>query len=138
MKKIFQFLFLFTLPSMLVAQTPKFVVLTPENPLIGNWEWVKDPTGSPYSPITETDFIFMRFSPGDSLSVGAISNDESKGLQGHCSFLAYSNGTTVFGTLTGCSNPANNNKTFRFNYTLMGDELHIFVKDEEIIYKRQR
>lgn len=139
MKKILQLLLLLFIPAFLPAQgqAQKFVLLDAKNPLIGEWEWVKDPTASPYSPIAETDFIYLRFSTKDSLSVGAIENNESKGLLGHCYFLAYSNGTAIFGTLTGCSNPANNGKTFRFTYEVTGNELAIIVKGEKIIYKRK-
>lgn len=142
MKKSFVALLLLLVPVLISAQTktttaPKYVKLDAKDPLIGEWEWVKDPTGSPYSPITETDFIYLRFSPADSLSVGAIENNESKGLLGHCYFLAYSNGSTIFGTLSGCSNPANNGKTFRFTYEVLGNELVITVKGEKIYYRKK-
>ncbi len=137
MKNFFWVLFIVLFTTTLSAQAPKYKLLTSKDPLIGEWEWVKDPTGSPYSPILETDFIFIRFSPNDTLSVGAIENDADKGLTGHCYFLAYSNGATVFGTLSGCSNPANNGKTFRFIYEVIGDQLVIKVKGEQIYYKRK-
>jgi hypothetical protein len=137
MNRIFHLLLLLFIPACLSAQAPKYVVLDAKDPLIGEWEWVKDPTASPYSPVVETDFIYLRFSPKDSLSIGAIENSESKGLLGHCYFLAYSNGTSVFGTLSGCSNAANNGKTFRFAYEITGNELAIIVKGERIIYKRK-
>ena len=136
MKKQAFILLLLISPVFLFAQTAKYNKLGAKDPLIGTWEWVKDPTGTPFQPVPETDFIYIRFSPGDSLSVGAISNDENKGMLGTCYFLAYSTGNIIFGSLGNCSNPANNGKTFRMNYVVRGDELVITVKGEEIIYKR--
>jgi hypothetical protein len=137
MKNLLHIMLLLIVPFSLFAQTPKYVLLSPKDPLLGEWEWVKDPTGAPYSPVPETDFTYMKFSPGDSLSIGSINNDESKGLTGHCYFLAYTNGSTVFGSLTGCSSTANNGKTFRFNYEVTGNELVITVKGEQIYYRRK-
>lgn len=130
------YVMLFLFPVFLSAQTPKYNKLDAKDPLIGTWEWVKDPTGSPFQPVPETDFIYIRFSPGDSLSVGAITRDENKGMLGTGYFLAYSTGSIIFGSLSNCSNPANNGKTFRMNYVVRGDELVITVKGEEITYKR--
>jgi hypothetical protein len=135
MKKHLLLLLLFV-PGFIFAQAPKYNKLDAKNPLVGTWQWEKDPTATPFQPVPETDFIYIRFSAGDSLSVGAISNDENKGMLGTCYFLAYSNGGTIFGTLNNCSNPANNGKTFRMSYAVQGDELVITVKGEEIIYRR--
>ncbi|MDQ3112147.1 MAG: hypothetical protein M3R17_19865 [Bacteroidota bacterium] len=137
MKNIFIVILILMLPLFVAAQAPKYVLLDPKDDLIGEWEWVKDPTGSPFSPVPETDFIYIHFSPGDSLSIGSIAKDDLKGKTGNCYFIAKSNGSTVFGVLSNCSNFANNGKAFRFDYKVMGDELVITVKGEEIIYRRK-
>jgi hypothetical protein len=135
MRTVFHLLLLL-LPAFANAQAPKYILLDPKDELIGEWQWVKDPTGSPYAPVPETDFIYLHFSPGDSMSIGSIEKDEMKGKTGHCYFIAKSNGSAVFGVLSNCSNPANNGKSFRFDYKVTGDELVITVKGEEIYYKR--
>ncbi|MEO5643403.1 MAG: hypothetical protein ABIQ40_14735 [Bacteroidia bacterium] len=118
-------------------QTPKYVKLNEKDPLIGEWEWEKDPTGSPYSPLPAVDFIYMRFSPVDSLSVGALENNESKGLLNHCYFTAYSNGSTITATLSSCSNPLNNGKQLVMHYEVTGDELVITLNGEKTYYRRK-
>lgn len=142
MKNVLRILILLLLPVCISAQTAtvkpsKYLPLNAKDPLIGEWEWVKDPTGSPYNPLPGVDFTYLRFSQKDSLSVGAIENNASKGLVGHCYFLARSNGEAITGTLSGCSNPAYNGKNLSFHYTVTGNELVITVKEEQFIYRRK-
>ncbi len=141
MKNAFYFLLLLFVPAFVSAQTakpkPQYIKLDAKDPLIGEWEWVKDPTGSPFSPSPGIDFIYLRFSPKDSLSVGALEQNESKGLMAACYFLASSNGSILTGVLSGCSNPANNGKSFLMHYEVIGNELIITAKGETIYYKRK-
>lgn len=138
------FVMLLLFPVYISAQTKttakpsqSFVKLDAKDPLIGEWEWIQDPTGSPYAPFPEVDFTFLRFSPKDSLSVGAIENNETKGLLGAGYFLAYSNGSIIMGVLSGCSNPAHNGKSFKMYYEVLGNELVITAKGERIYYRKK-
>ena len=142
MKSTFYFLLLLFVPAFISAQTtktkaPDFIKLDAKDPLIGEWEWVKDPTGSPFSPSPGIDFTYIRFSPKDSLSVGALESSEWKGWLGSCYFLVYANGTTARGVLSGCSNPVNNGKLITIHYEVTGNELVITSKGEKIYYRRK-
>lgn len=94
-------LFLITSP-LLKSQTAKYVLPDSTNPIIGEWEWVKDPVGSPYSPFPDLDFVFITFSADKKLSMGALSYDEKKSFGCSSYFLMYTNGKTITGTLTDC------------------------------------
>ncbi len=134
------FLFLL-LPILFSFQAPKYDVLDSKDPLIGDWEWIKDPTGSPYTAVPDIDWVFISFSAGTKQSLGATSYDETiKGYACPSYFLAYTNGTTLMGTITNCCVAADKGKKFSFNYQYdaADDQLVITVKDETFTYKRKK
>src|SRR5665213_3214977 len=134
------FLFFF-IPVLFSMQATKYAVLGEKNPLIGEWEWMKDPTSSPYAPVSDIDWAFIHFSVGTDQSFGAIAYDDTiKGYACPCYFLAYSNGSNMMGTITNCCVAKDKNKTFNFNfqYDEADDELIITVKDETFTYKRKK
>lgn len=123
----------------LKAQTPKYNTLDEKDPIVGEWQWVKDPVSSPYAPFPDLDFTFITFYAGTKLSMGAISFDEKKGYGCASSFLAYSNGTTIIGTISDCCISKNKGKkiNFDYEYDVTSDQLIITVKEEKYFYKRK-
>jgi hypothetical protein len=121
------------------AQTSKYKVLDEKDPLIGDWEWVKDPTSSPYAPVPDIDFVFLRFAAGTKTSLGAVSFDAVKGFGCPTYFLAYTNGTTIMGTISDCCVATDKGKklNFTYEYDASADQLIIIVKDEKYYYKRK-
>ncbi|HET6991651.1 MAG TPA: hypothetical protein VFJ43_10025, partial [Bacteroidia bacterium] len=125
--------------TVLVAQVPKYKVLDEKDPIIGDWEWIKDPTSSPYSAIPNVDFIFLRFAAGTKVSLGAVSFDTTKGFGCPTYFLAYTNGTSIVGTITDCCVATDKGKkiNFTYSYDASEDQLIITVKEEKYYYKRK-
>lgn len=121
------------------AQTAKYAVFSEKNPVIGDWEWVKDPTSSPYAAVPDIEFLFIRFCAGNKASFGAVSSDSTKGYGCATYFLAYSNGSTIMGTISDCCVATDKGKKISFNYQYDGgmDELIITVKGEQYFYKRK-
>ncbi len=121
------------------SQTAKYTLLDEKDPIVGNWEWVKDPTSSPYAPFPDLDFAFITFSAGNKVSMGALSYDEKKGFGCPTYFLAYTNGTTILGTITDCCIAVDKGKkiNFIYGYDPASDQLIISVKDERYYYKRK-
>lgn len=140
MKRHLAILIFLLTPFLLTAQTPKYIQSDSTSALIGEWEWVKDPTGSPYSPFPDLDFVYITFSAGKKLSMGAISFDETKGFGCPSYFLLYTNEKTITGTLTDCCIAADKGKKFSFNYEydLASDQLIVTVNDEMKYYKRRK
>jgi hypothetical protein len=133
-------LFLFVLlPFLLPAQVNKYAILSDKNPIIGDWEWVKDPTSSPFAAVPDIEFVFLRFSAGTKSSFGAVSSDSTKGFGCATYFLAYSNGSTMIGTISDCCVVTDKGKKISFNYQYDPgmDELIIRVKDEQYFYRRK-
>jgi hypothetical protein len=137
-----KYLSILILPFILCFQTaPKFAVLDATDPIIGEWEWIKDPVGSPYAPLPDLDWTFISFSAGNKQSMGAISYDETvKGYGCPSYFLAYTNGTAITATISDCCIAGDKGKKVNFNYSYDAteDQLNITVKGETFSYKRKK
>ena len=116
------------------SQTSKYAVLDEKDQLVGNWEWVKDATSSPYAPMPDLDFVFISFSAGNKISMGALSYDGCPSY-----FLAYSNGTNITGTISDCCIAGDKGKkvNFAYEFDAAGDQLILTVKEEKYYYKRK-
>lgn len=136
-----KYFLLLLLPLLAFQTTPKYAVLDEKNPILGNWQWVKDPVSSPYAPFPDLDWTFINFSAGNKISMGAISYDDTlKGYGCPTYFLAYTNGNSITGTITDCCIAAHKGKKINFNYSYDAteDQLIIEVKDETFTYKRKK
>ncbi len=118
------------------AQSAKYRQLDAKDAVVGDWEWVKDPVGNPYTPFGDQQWTYIRLSAGTDLSFGALTYSEDKGYGGLSRFLAWTDGSTITGTLSESSTPSGKGKKISFAFHIEGDQLVITVNGEDYFYKR--
>jgi hypothetical protein len=140
MKKRILFAVLTFLSFTVFAQQTKYALLDAKNPLIGDWEWISNDTGSAASPVSDQVWMYLHFAAGTEQSFGATSWDEERGFTCTSQFLAFSNGAAISTTLSTCCNPSEKGTKFSFTYEYDAgsDQLIVTVRGEKSYYKRKK
>jgi hypothetical protein len=138
-KTLFQLLLIFVIPVTMAAQAPKYKLLDVQDPLVGEWEWVKNDTTGIAAPFEDQDWQYFKFSAGTNQSFGALSFDEGKGFGCASYFIAFSDGAHITGTLSdSCvGNDKGKKFSFTYKYDATTDLLTIIVRGENFTYKRR-
>ena len=138
MKKLL-LLLVMIVPALLPAQAAKFALLDAKNPIVGEWEWVRHDTASPAAPFPEQDWVYLKFSAGTGQSMGALTWDDDKGYGCPSYFMAFSDGKTISGTLSGSCSPELKGKkfSFQYEYDYSSDQLIITIRGVKSVYKRR-
>jgi hypothetical protein len=138
-KKVIVF-FLLLIVQFLPAQTAKYALLDAKSPLLGDWEWISNDTGSAASPIPSQIWMYLHFEAGTGQSFGAAQSDDLKGYGCICYFLAFSNGQTVSTSLSSSCMVTDKGKKFTFEYEYDGsmDQLILTVRGEKSYYQRKK
>ncbi|HLG04060.1 MAG TPA: hypothetical protein VI731_10730 [Bacteroidia bacterium] len=135
MRPILLLLFCLGAASMMAQQ--KFQLLAANDPLVGEWEWVKNDTTAMFTPFTGENWMYLSFGAGPVQSFGSPAFSEEKGYGAASYFLAFSNGSTITATLSDSPVPENRGKKFSFSYVCDKSRLIITYNDEQFIYRRK-